>query len=81
MAWVVLLPLVATIDLNKLNLANRYHDDDDRDDDHDHHDYNDDDFGHDVYDIESDDYFDELCCYPIKMMTMMITINVKTMIL
>ena len=73
-AWVVLLPLVATIDLNKLNLANRYHDADD-------HDENEDDFGHDVYDIESDGYFDELCCYPIKMMTMMITINVRTMIL
>ena len=26
LAWVVLLPLVATIDLNKLNLANRFSD-------------------------------------------------------
>ena len=30
---------------------------------------------------KNDDYFDELCCCFIKMMTMMITINVRTMIL
>ena len=40
LAWVVLLPLVATIDLNKLNLANRFSDhhhsyDDDYDGDYD----------------------------------------------
>ena len=40
LAWVVLLPLVATIDLNKLNLANRFSDH--------HHSY-------DVYDDDDDD--------------------------